>query len=540
MGGGAPVPACCALGHTVQPAARSGRGLCPRPLAISGARGSQRGGAPAPDHAAGGDRLSVVARLRHAGAHRRVYGQHAGVYLRLSMDGGCAGGGRHGVSLYGARRAPLDRGGRPETGTGGGHARGVAGLGFPDCDAAADPARHHRRNGADLRQGHGRIRGDDHLRVKHSGPDPDHPAGDRPVAGNPGGRDAGGAAGGAVDPDGRGGFGLLRMDGAARCGPGGRALMLEVRLTHTLGALRLDVAFEAPKGVTVLFGRSGSGKTTIVNAVAGLLRPASGRIAIGERVLCDTAQRLHLPPHRRRLGYIFQEGRLFPHLGVRQNLRYGQWFAPRGARAEDMARVVEMLGIGDLLGRRPGALSGGEKQRVAIGRALLSAPRAILADEPLASLDEARKAEILPYLERLRDEVDIPILYVSHSASEVARLATTVVALDQGRVVAQGRAEAVLGNPAITPLGAREAGAVLVARGRPDGLSALNVLPGVVQAVREGAGPGAIVAVDTQAGRVLARITRRAATALSLAPGAEVHVVVKAVSVAQADVGAAG
>ena len=361
--------------------------------------------------------------------------------------------------------------------------------------------------------------------------------------------------------------------------------MLEVRLTHTLGALRLDVAFEAPKGVTVLFGRSGSGKTTIVNAVAGLLRPGRGRIAIGERVLCDTAQRLHLPPYRRRLGYIFQEGRLFPHLSVRQNLRYGQWFAPRGARAEDMARVVEMLGIGDLLSRRPGALSGGEKQRVAIGRALLSAPRAILADEPLASLDEARKAEILPYLERLRDEVDIPILYVSHSASEVARLATTVVALDAGRVVAQGRAEEVLGDPAITPLGAREAGAVLaarvvrhhedglseldaggaalwlprvdraegaelrvriaahdviVARGRPEGLSALNVLRGVVQAVREGAGPGAIVAVDTKAGRVLARITRRAAAALALAPGAEVHVVVKAVSVAQADVGAAG
>ena len=374
------------------------------------------------------------------------------------------------------------------------------------------------------------------------------------------------------------------MDGAAGRGPGGRALMLEVRLTHTLGALRLDVAFEAPKGVTVLFGRSGSGKSTIINAVAGLLRPESGRIAIGERVLCDTAQRLHLPPHRRRLGYIFQEGRLFPHLSVRQNLRYGQWFAPKGARVENMARVVEMLGIGDLLSRRPGALSGGEKQRVAIGRALLSAPRAILADEPLASLDEARKAEILPYLEQLRDQVDIPILYVSHSASEVARLATTVVALDQGRVAAQGRAEEVLGDPAITPLGAREAGAVLaarvvrhhadglteleaggaalflprvdrpegadlrvriaahdviVARGRPDGLSALNILPGRVQTLRAGTGPGALLAVDTQAGRVLARITARAAAALDLAPGTQVHLVIKAVAVAQADIGTA-
>src|SRR6056297_1536037 len=319
--------------------------------------------------------------------------------------------------------------------------------------------------------------------------------------------------------------------------------MLEVAVHHAFGGFTLDAAFQAPPGVTVLFGRSGSGKTTLVNAVAGLLMPDAGRIRSGDWTLLDTEAGVRLRPHRRRLGYIFQEGRLFPHLTVRQNLSYGGWFAPRGVPREDMGRVVDLLGIGHLLDRRPGALSGGEKQRVAIGRALLSAPRAILADEPLASLDEARKAEILPYLERLRDEVDIPILYVSHSASEVARLATTVVALDAGRVVAQGRAEEVLGDPAITPLGAREAGAVLaarvvrhhddglteldadgaalwlprvdrpegadlrvriaahdviVARGRPDGLSALNVLPGVVQAVREGAGPGAIVAVDTQ------------------------------------------
>lgn len=214
--------------------------------------------------------------------------------------------------------------------------------------------------------------------------------------------------------------------------------MLEVTVKHSFKGFALDTAFKAPAGVTVLFGRSGSGKTTLVNAVAGLLMPDQGRIVADDWVLLDTAKGIHLRPHKRRLGYVFQEGRLFPHLTVRQNLAYGAWFAPRGAPRENMSRVVEMLGIGPLLDRRPAALSGGEKQRVAIGRALLSAPSLILADEPLAALDEVRKAEILPYFERLRDEVSVPILYVSHSASEVARLATTVVALDAGRVVAHG------------------------------------------------------------------------------------------------------
>ncbi|RDC72541.1 molybdenum ABC transporter ATP-binding protein [Rhodovulum sp. 12E13] len=360
--------------------------------------------------------------------------------------------------------------------------------------------------------------------------------------------------------------------------------MLEVSVRHAFSGFTLDAAFRAPPGVTVLFGRSGSGKTTIVNAVAGLLMPDAGRIASGDWTLLDTEAGIRLGPHRRRLGYIFQEGRLFPHLTVRQNLAYGAWFAPKDAPREDMGRVVDLLGIGHLLDRRPGALSGGEKQRVAIGRALLSAPRLILADEPLAALDEARKAEILPYFERLRDEVAVPILYVSHSASEVARLATTVVAMDAGRVVAQGPAAEVLGDPSVLPAGAREAGAVLTARvarhhddglteldamgvplflprvaqapgaalrvriaahdvilsrSRPEGLSALNILPGVVHDVRPGAGPGAIVALDTKAGRVLARITRRSATAMGLAPGQTCHAIVKSVSVAPQDVGGA-
>ncbi|MCW1931833.1 molybdenum ABC transporter ATP-binding protein [Pararhodobacter zhoushanensis] len=358
-------------------------------------------------------------------------------------------------------------------------------------------------------------------------------------------------------------------------------MSVSVQITHTQGAFTLDVAFEAPPGITVLFGRSGSGKTTLINAVAGLLRPQAGRIAVEDHVLFDSARGLFLPPHKRRLGYVFQEARLFPHLSVRQNLAYGRWFAPRSAPRADLSRVVEMLGIGPLLDRRPAALSGGEKQRVAIGRALLAAPGLILADEPLAALDEARKAEILPYFERLRGEV--PILYVSHSAAEVARLATTVVVLDQGRVIRQGPAAEVLGDPSVTPLGAREAGALLLAtvkhhhddglseldagghalflphvaqspgstlrlriaahdvilsRARPEGLSALNILPAVVVEVRAGDGPGAMVSLDTPAGRLLARITGRSATALGLAPGVRCHAVIKTVAVAPENIGA--
>ncbi|MCU0855162.1 MAG: molybdenum ABC transporter ATP-binding protein [Rhodobacteraceae bacterium] len=359
-------------------------------------------------------------------------------------------------------------------------------------------------------------------------------------------------------------------------------MTLLVRLRHDFGGFKLDVDFAAPQGITMLFGRSGSGKTTIVNAVAGLLRPGEGRIAVDGKLLTDTASGVFLPAHRRRIGYIFQEGRLFPHLTVLQNLRYGAWFAPRDETREETSRVVDLLGIGHLLDRRPAGLSGGEKQRVAIGRALLSAPRLILADEPLASLDEARKAEILPYFEKLRDEIAVPILYVSHSASEVARLATTVVALEAGRVIAQGAAADVLGDPSILPAGAREAGAVLtarvvrhhddgltelvaggqplflpriaapagaqlrvriaahdviLARNRPEGLSALNILSGTVAELRAGEGPGAMVAVDTPAGRVLARITRRSADLLGLSPGVEVHAILKTVAVAPADVG---
>jgi len=364
---------------------------------------------------------------------------------------------------------------------------------------------------------------------------------------------------------------------------------LSVRIAHRFPGFALDVAFDVPAGVTVLFGRSGSGKTTIINAVAGLLRPDNGRIAVGDRVLLDTGAALAVPAHRRRIGCVFQEARLLPHLSVRGNLCYGRWFRGTrdgagvgGGRAPAIDEIVEMLGLGPLLSRRPGALSGGERQRVAIGRALLSGPDLLLADEPLASLDELRKAEILPYLERLRDEVAVPILYVSHSAAEVARLATTVIALENGRVARRGPAGEVLADPMVTPLGVRGAGALLaarivahhpdglteldaggvalflpavaqppgreirvrvpaqdvvIARGQPRGLSALNLLPGRVESVRSGEGPGAIVSILTPAGPVLARVTKRSVAALGLGPGAEVHAIVKSLAIAPEDVG---
>jgi len=355
---------------------------------------------------------------------------------------------------------------------------------------------------------------------------------------------------------------------------------LHLSLRHRFKGFDLDVAIEAPPGVTVLFGPSGSGKTTLIHAVAGLLRPDQGRITIDGRVLVDTAARCFVAPHQRRLGYIFQEGRLFPHLSVRQNLLYGRWFQPRGRKAWRFEQVVDLLDIAPLLERRPGALSGGEKQRVAIGRALLANPRLILADEPLAALDEARKAEILPCFERLRDEGSVPILYVSHHPAEVARLATTVVALKAGRIAALGPPATVLGNAAA--VGARGAASVVIARviahhadglselftaagplfvarvpdapgarlrvriaahdvilstSRPEGLSALNILSGRISDIRPGEGPGALVTLDLGGEALIAHITRRSLEALRLVPGEVCHAVLKSVAVAPENIG---
>src|SRR5260221_556145 len=227
--------------------------------------------------------------------------------------------------------------------------------------------------------------------------------------------------------------------------------MLDLAITHRLGRFALDVAFQSGSGLTALFGRSGSGKTSVVNIIAGLLRPERGRIVVDDTVLVDTARGVFLAKHKRRIGYVFQDARLFPHLSVRHNLLFGRWFAPRAERQETLASIVSLLGIGHLLERRPNALSGGEKQRVAIGRALLASPRLLLMDEPLASLDAERKDEILPYLERLRDETRIPIIYVSHSLAEVARLATTMVLMSEGRVDAVGTVADIMSRLDLQP-----------------------------------------------------------------------------------------
>ncbi|MGI3168660.1 molybdenum ABC transporter ATP-binding protein [Pseudooceanicola sp. C21-150M6] len=353
------------------------------------------------------------------------------------------------------------------------------------------------------------------------------------------------------------------------------SLLVDIR--HRLGAMELVAGFEAPGGVTALFGRSGAGKTSVVNAVAGLLRPDAGRIVLGGRVLFDAPSGVNMPVPRRRVGYVFQDHRLFPHMSVRTNLLYG---APGDTR---LGEIAEMLGIGALLDRRPRALSGGEKARVAIGRALLSAPDLLLMDEPLASLDQARKEEILPYLERLRDAAGLPILYVSHSVEEVARLANTLVLLEQGQVVRAGDAATLFADPDLAPVfGPRHAGAlltgrivthhadgltevevaggrlwlprvdsapgqplrvriaaqdVMIALTRPEGISALNILPVTVAEVRPGQGPGVMVQLMAGGEPLLARITRRSAEALSLAPGLSCFAVLKSVAVARGDVG---
>jgi molybdate transport system ATP-binding protein len=214
--------------------------------------------------------------------------------------------------------------------------------------------------------------------------------------------------------------------------------MLRVDITKKLGEFSLEASFTSEGRVTGLFGASGAGKTSLINMIAGLLKPDRGIIAIDGETLDDTEKRLHVPAHRRRIGYVFQDARLFPHLDVGQNLDYGRRMNRLTEDPAQRKRVTELLDIGHLLDRRPGKLSGGERQRVALGRALLSKPRLLLMDEPLGSLDEGRKVEILPYLARLRDEANVPMVYVSHDAAELRQLATQIVMLRGGRVTALG------------------------------------------------------------------------------------------------------
>ena len=212
-------------------------------------------------------------------------------------------------------------------------------------------------------------------------------------------------------------------------------MSLEVRLKHRLGETLIDVEFQATSRLTAIFGKSGSGKSSIINMIAGLVKPTEGRIVVDSRVLFDSDLGVNIPVHQRRIGYVFQDGLLFPHFTVEQNLSYGRRFN-RGVLEPGV--IISLLDLAALLKRKPINLSGGEKQRVAIGRALMSNPSLLLMDEPLTSLDEARKSEILPYIETLRDEMKLPIVYVSHSAQEVNRLAGDVVHIDNGKIIAQG------------------------------------------------------------------------------------------------------
>jgi len=353
-------------------------------------------------------------------------------------------------------------------------------------------------------------------------------------------------------------------------------MTLTVAVEHVQGAFHLDAEFECGEGVTALFGQSGSGKTTLVNSIAGLAHPRRGRIALDGEVLFDAGRGIDVPARRRRFGYVFQEGRLFPHLTVRQNLGYSRLFGA-GSTAREFDHIVELLGLRDLLGRRPAQLSGGERQRVALGRALLASPRMLLLDEPLASLDARRRDEILQYLELLRDEVKIPIVYVSHSVEEVVRLAATVVLMAGGRVAAVGSVEDVMGRTDLRPAaGMFEGGTVIDARvarqdmqydlatlafdggtltvtnldaligepvrvrirardvsialDAPTRISIQNVLRGRITEVA--AGPGGVVDVSVRVGGVAirSRVTQLSAQQLQLAPGVEVYALIKAVS----------
>jgi molybdate transport system ATP-binding protein len=354
-------------------------------------------------------------------------------------------------------------------------------------------------------------------------------------------------------------------------------MSLDVLIRHRFPAMKLDIAFQVPTaGVTVLFGPSGAGKSSSLAVAAGLLRPDKCRVAVDGTVLADTQAGIWLPPERRRVGLVFQDSRLFPHMSVATNLRFGLRRAPPGpVRFDD---VVGLLGIGGLLDRRPHTLSGGERQRVAIGRALLAQPHLLLLDEPLASLDAPRKTEILPYLTALKTTLALPVLYVTHALDEVAQLADSLVLIEAGKVVASGPLPEVAAR-ADLPLARRDdAGALLLCRvaehdtrreltrldggganfwvprlerpigaacririparevilaGKaPESISVHNIVPGVVRRIAEATTRHAVmVEVALPDGALLSRVTSDAIVRLGLSPGTPVLALVKSTSI---------
>jgi len=354
--------------------------------------------------------------------------------------------------------------------------------------------------------------------------------------------------------------------------------LLRIDIAKQLGAFRLETAFEArARGATVVFGASGAGKSCLLAAIAGLVKPDSGRIEIAGGMMFDSARAIDIPAEARRVGFVFQEARLFPHMSVRANLEYGSKRRKEHASAASFDDIVALLGIAGLLERRPRTLSGGEKQRVAIGRALLSNPRLLLLDEPLASLDDPRKAEILPFLERLRDELGIPMLYVTHSMDEVARIADHLVLLDRGRVAAAGAPGDLSGRLDLPLLIDRpDVGAILVGRvvaqdetrgvtrvavgavefllshidlpaghpvrlrvlardvaiatQRPEGLSVQNVLPCRLTALADRPNGRCLLQLDLGGAALLALLTADSARRLHLQAGHQVFALVKSVA----------
>jgi len=350
---------------------------------------------------------------------------------------------------------------------------------------------------------------------------------------------------------------------------------LNARFRHGYPGFGLEVDVRLPaRGVTAIFGPSGSGKTTLLRLIAGLERAAHGHLAVGDVVWQDTDT--FVPTHERPLGYVFQDARLFPHLDVRRNLDYGLRRIPASSRRVSLDHVIDLLGIGHLMERKPDRLSGGERQRVAIARALAVSPRLLLLDEPLAALDQARKQEVLPYLERLHDSLEIPVLYVSHAIDEVVRLADHLLVLDAGRVAAQGsivelmaRAELRLsrddgegalieasvaghdetyqlttvafpGGRLTLPRQAREVGQqvrvrvlardVSITLAAQTGTSIINILPARVTAITPAGASQCVVSLDLGGTALLARITRKSVDALGLKPGVAVHAQIKGVA----------
>lgn len=349
--------------------------------------------------------------------------------------------------------------------------------------------------------------------------------------------------------------------------------MIELSVSLARNGFSLDVSFEAGKGITALFGRSGAGKSTILDCLAGLARPDRGRIVMDGEPLFDSGTRTDVATHRRRIGYVFQDSLLFPHLSVSQNLDYAR---PRDAALARSA-VIETLGLSRMLDRRPAELSGGERQRVAIGRALLSAPRLLLMDEPMSSLDTGRKVEILTLIERIRDDFNVPIIYVSHDVAEVARLANHVVLIENGRVAGSGtpgtvfaahpaaddaqrgrlsiltartashdetygltvldHAAGQIAIAALLPLG-RDLSVVIhatdvaLAVERPHSVSLQTALRGTIASMEKSEVPVALIAVTLAGGQtLLASATRKAVDRLSLAPGQEIWCLIKSVSI---------